>query len=60
MSYNDLRSRYAHDLEVLLDNGEITDEEAQDMMEDWEYGYGDYMYDCMKDRQLEEAWTDGM
>ena len=58
MSYNELRSRYAHDLEVMLDDGLITEEEAQDMMEEWEWGYGDYMYDCMKDRQIEDACAD--
>ena len=57
MSYNMMRSRYAHELEVMLDDGEITEEEAQDMMEDWEAGYSDAMYDCWKDRQLEEAWA---
>lgn len=60
MSYNQLRSRYAHELEVLLDEGEITEEEAQHMMDDWEAGYGDYMYDCKRDQQLEEAWADEM
>ena len=57
MSYNILRSRYAHELEVMLDDGEITPEEADDMMEDWEEGYGDYMYDRMRDMELEEAWA---
>ncbi len=54
MSYNQLRSRYAHDLEALLEDGEITEEEAQDMMEDWEWGYGDCMYDNLRDKQLDE------
>lgn len=58
MSYNQLRSRYAHDLEALLDEGEITEDEAQEMMDDWEAGYGDYMYDCLRDRQIEESWAD--
>ena len=56
MTYSMLRSRYAHELEVMLDDGEITEEEAQDMMEDWEWGYGDAMYDCMKDLEVEQAW----
>lgn len=59
MSYSQLRSRYAHDLEALLDDGEITEDDAKSMMEDWESGYGDYMYDNWKDRQIEEAWAGG-
>lgn len=55
MSYNQLRSRYAHDLEVMLDEGEITEDEAMQMMEDWEYGYGDQMYDCWRDKQIDDA-----
>lgn len=53
MTYNQMRSRYAHELEVLLDDGEITEAEAQDMMEDWEYGYGDCMYDLQIDREFD-------
>lgn len=60
MSYNLLRSRYAHDIEALLDSGEITEEEAQDMMEDWEADYGESMYDSYRDMQLEEAWANEM
>lgn len=52
MCYDQLRSRYAHDLEALLDEGKIDEEQAQEMMDDWESGYGDYMYDLMRDRQL--------
>lgn len=58
MSYNQLRSRYAYELEALLEDGEITEEEAQDMMEDWEAGYGDAMYDCLRDRQFDEGLYD--
>lgn len=52
MSYEQMRRHYAHKLEILLDDGEIT-EEAQDMMEDWEEGYGDEMYDLQIDKELD-------
>lgn len=60
MSYRQLRSRYAHDLEVLLDDGEITEEEAERMMDEWEGEYENQAYDVWRDRQLEEGWNNEM
>ena len=57
MSYALLRSRYAHDLEELLDNGEITQEEAEQMMAEWEGEYENQAYDCWRDQQWEEQWA---
>lgn len=56
--YNWLRSNYidqiSADLEEKVEQEELTSLEAefifQDMMEDWEAGYGDTMYDAKGDR----------
>ena len=34
MSYSQLRSRYAHDLEALLDDGEITEEDFDNIVDE--------------------------
>lgn len=56
--YNWLRDDYidsfVQDLEEKIEDGQITEEEAEKLfntrLEEQEAGYGDYMYDIMNDR----------
>ena len=48
-----LRNQYAQKLGRDIDDGKITDIEADELMEEWEAGYGDYMLDLMRDRELD-------
>lgn len=52
MGFEQLRQEEIARLDALVDDGEITEEEAQRQYEDWEAGYGDYMYDILRDRQM--------
>ena len=56
--YNWLKQKYKtevrEELDYKLDFGEITEEEADNIfrkkMEEWNDGYGDYMYDIKRNR----------
>ena len=56
--YNWLRQTYENriveELRDAVDWGEMTEDEADqkydELMEDWDAGYGDYMYDLKGDR----------
>lgn len=57
-SYNWMRQRYetqlANELRDKIDFEDMSEDEADrifdEKMEEWEAGYGDYMYDLMGDR----------
>ena len=57
--YNTLRQSHRDKVLQRLEDGEITEEEADEELADFDAGYGDYMYDCWKDCQMEEAWAGG-
>lgn len=50
--YGYLKRQKMDELSHLVEDGELTEQEADEEMTDWEAGYGDYMYDQWKDRQL--------
>ncbi len=52
MGFEQLRQEEIARLDALVDDGELTEEEAVRQYEDWEAGYGDYMYDILRDRQM--------
>ncbi len=53
-----LLRQYELKLEAKVENGEITEEEAAQLLLDWEGEWGNIQYDIAKDRKLERDYDE--
>lgn len=53
-----LLRQYELELEAKVENGEITEEEASQLLLDWEGEWGNIQYDIAKDRKLEKDYDE--
>ena len=56
MPYKDLARRESQRLEDLVEQGEMTPEEAAEAFEEFKWGYADMQRDIMIDRELEDRY----